>query len=115
VRRALSALAAAALLAGCVALADRPEFARNPTRDLREPDRFPAKKGEPCRIFVVPEAPKGAKRIGSIHVPAKVAAEQRIDEESREYGCGLEATHAVREAEVIERGQRVWILGLWRQ
>ncbi len=110
---AVRALLVAICLTGCIALGERPEFAHT-ARDLSEPDHFPAKPGEPCSIHVVPEAPRGAKRLGSIHVPAKLAAEQRIDPQSREYGCALRATHAVKESEAKERGQAIWILGLYR-
>jgi hypothetical protein len=70
----------------------------------------------PCQVLFVPEAPRGAARLGIVLVPAEDAAAQRLDEQSRTYACGLNATHAVKEEERVEKGgRRIWRMRLFRR
>ena len=105
-------LAAMVALTGCVALSDNRQFEHR-TTSFGEQQRLGAARPEACKIYVVPEVPRG-KRLGSILVPAALAAEQRIDDDSREYACGLCARFAVKEEESTDKdGQPIWRLGLY--
>lgn len=88
--------------AGCAGLAEKAEL------ELSAP--------VPCRILFVSEAPRGAQRLGSILVPAQLAAEQRLDDQSRDYACSLKATHALKEEERADQaGKPIWRMRLFRK
>ncbi|HCF61909.1 MAG TPA: hypothetical protein DFS52_28420 [Myxococcales bacterium] len=112
--RHVLALATIAWLSGCVALADSRQFEHRATV-YGEQEKLRSSKSESCKVYVVPEAPR-SKRLGAILVPAELASEQRLDDESRQYACGLRARYAVKEEETTAKdGKPIWRLGLYAE
>ncbi len=104
----------ALLLVGACATERRTIDGRLTDNERREPMLKAKDVGAPCRLYVVPAVPPGMRRLGSIRVKAALAADQRVDDDSREYACDLKATHAVKEQEGTDRKMgKVWILGLY--
>ncbi|MGI5863358.1 MAG: hypothetical protein ACOX6T_15055 [Myxococcales bacterium] len=113
-RQHVLTFAALALLSGCVALADSRQFEHRATV-FGEEEKMRPSKPEACKVYVVPEVPR-SKRLGTILVPAELASDQRLDDESREYACGLRARYAVKEEETTSKdGKPIWRMGLYAE
>lgn len=103
-----------ACLSGCVALADSRQFEHRATV-FGEQEKLRSSKPEACKVYVVPEVPR-SKRLGTILVPAELASDQRLDDESRQYACSLRARYAVKEEETASKdGKPVWRMGLYAE
>ncbi|MFN7130934.1 MAG: hypothetical protein ACK4N5_02555 [Myxococcales bacterium] len=101
------------VLTGCAALADSHEFRYRP--ETFETRQIPDKPHEPCRLYIVDRVPDGAKRVGTVDVPAQTAQEGRVDPGSLGYACDLKATHAVKEEEFFDkRGKPYWKMSVYR-